>query len=72
MLAEFIHTGILEMYHGLIVKIKYCKKLQHYSYHVMLARTLLTILDHNVGCNQAQTKEGVLKHKFVSPKGSQG
>ena len=73
MLAEFIHTGILEMYHGLMAK-KYCKKLQHYSYEGMRARTQLAILDHNhnVGRTQAQTKEGAKKHKFVSPKGSQG
>ena len=73
MLAEFIHTGILEMYHGLMAK-KYCQKVQHYSYDGMRARTQLAILDHNhnVGRNQAQTKEGTKKHKFVSPKGSVG
>ena len=40
----------------------------------MRARTQLAILDHNhnVGRNQAQTKEGTKKHKFVSPKGSVG
>ena len=71
MLAEFIHTGILEMYHGLMAK-KYCHKLQHYSYDGMRARTQLAILDHNrnVGRPQAQTKEGALKHKFVCPKGT--
>ena len=59
MLAEFIHTGILEMYHGILAK-KYCHKLQHYSYNGMRARTQLAILDHNhnVGRAQAQTKEG--------------
>ena len=59
MLAEFIHTGILEMYHGLMAK-KYCQKVQHYSYHGMRARTQLAVLDHNhnVGRNQAKTKEG--------------
>ena len=46
MLAEFIHTGVLEMYHGLMAK-TYCHKLQHYSYHGMRARTQLAILDHN-------------------------
>ena len=73
MLAEFIHTGILEMYHGLMAK-KYCHKLHHYSYHGMRARTQLAILDHNhnVGRTQAMTKEGVAKHKFVHPKGSPG
>lgn len=73
MLAEFIHTGIIEMYHGLMAK-KYCQKVQHYSYDGMRARTQLAILDHNhnVGREQAQTKEGAKKHKFVSPKGSQG
>ena len=73
MLAEFIHTGILEMYHGLMAK-KYCQKVHHYSYHGMRARTQLAILDHNhnVGRDQAQTKEGTMKFKFVSPKGSRG
>ena len=71
MLAEFIHTGVLEMYHGLMAK-KYCPKLQHYSYDGMRARTQLAILDHNhnVGRTQAQTKEGVAKNKFVFPRGS--
>ena len=73
MLAEFIHTGVLEMYHGLMAK-KYCHKLQHYSYHGMRARTQLAILDHNqnAGRSQAQTKDGSLKHKFVCPKGTGG
>lgn len=73
MLAEFIHTGILEMYHGLMAK-KYCQKVQHYSYDGMRARTQLAVLDHNhnVGRSQGQTKEGAKKHKFVSPKGSVG
>ena len=71
MLAEFIHTGILEMYHDLIAK-KDCQKVHHYSYHRMRAHTQLAILDHNhnVGRDQAQTKEGTMKFKFVSPKGS--
>ena len=73
MLAEFIHTGILEMYHGLMAK-KYCQKVQHYSYDGMRARTQLAVLDHNhnVGRSNSQTKEGAKKHKFVSPKGSVG
>ena len=67
MLAEFIHMGILEIYHGLMGK-KYCKKLQHYSYEGTWAYTQLAILEHNhVGQTQAQTKEGAKKHKFVSP-----
>ena len=67
MLAEFIHTGVLEMYHGLMAK-TYCHKLQHYS------RTQLAILGHNqnAGRSQAQTKDGSLKHKFVCPKGTGG
>ena len=73
MLAELIHTGILEMYHGLMAK-TYCQKVQHYSYHGMRARIQLAILDHNhnVGRDQAQTKEDAMKFRFVSPKGSQG
>ena len=73
MLAEFIHTGILEMYHGLMAK-KYCQKVQHYSYDGMRARTQLAVLDHNhnVGRSQGQTREGTKKHKFVSPKGKIG
>ena len=62
MLAEFIHTGILEMYHGLMEK-KYCQKVQHYSYDGMRARTQLAVLDHNhnVGRSQGQTEEGAKK-----------
>ena len=73
MLAEFIHTDILKMYHGLMAK-KYCHKLQHYSYHGMRACTQLAILDHNhnVGRTKAMTIEGVAKHKFVHPKGRPG
>ena len=73
MLAKFIHTGILEMYHGLMAK-KYCQKVQHYSYNGMRARTQLAVLDHNhnVGRSQGQLKEGAKKHKSVSPKGSVG
>ena len=73
MLAGFIHTGVLEMYHGLMAK-KYCHKLQHYSYHGMRARTQLAILDHNqnAGRSQDQTKDGSLKHKFACPKGTGG
>ena len=73
MLAEFIHTGILEMYYGLMAK-KYCRKVQHYSHNGTRAYTQLAVLDHNhnVGGSQAQPKEGGNKHKFVSPKESVG
>ena len=73
MLAEFIHTGILEMYHGLMGK-KYCQKVQHYSYDGMRARTQLAILDHNhnVGWNQAQTKEGTKKAQICLSQGKRG
>ena len=73
MLAEFIHTGILRMYHGLMAK-TYCQKVQHYSYDGTRARTQLAVLDHNhnVGRSQGQTKEGAKKNKFVFPKGKIG
>lgn len=73
MLGEFIHTGSLEMYNGLITK-KYCQKVQHNSCDGMRACTQLTVLDHNhnVGRSQGQTKEDAKKHKFVSPKGFVG
>ena len=73
MLPEFIHTGILEVYHDLMAK-RYCQKVQHYPYDGMRARIQLAVLDHNhnVGRCQGQTEEGAKKHKFVSPKGSVG
>ena len=55
MLAEFIHTGVLKMYHGLMVKTD-CHKLQHYSYHGMGARTQVAILDHKHNVRRAQAK----------------
>jgi len=55
MLAEFIDTGILEMYHGLMAK-KYCQKVQHYSYDDMRARTQLAVLDHNHNVGRSKAK----------------
>ena len=73
MLAECIHTGFLEMYHGLMAK-KYSHTLQHYSYHGIKARTQLAILHHNqnAGRSQGQTKDGSLKHKFACRMGTGG
>ena len=61
MLAEFIHTCVIVMYHGLMERSN--------SYDGIGARTQLAVLDHNhnVVRNQAQTKEGANKHILFSP-----
>ena len=65
MLAEFIHTGILEMYHGLIAK-KYCQKVQHYSYHGTRACPQLAVLDHNHNVERSQEEISPLEIKISS------
>ncbi|KAK2177520.1 hypothetical protein NP493_584g00011 [Ridgeia piscesae] len=57
MLARFMHTGALEVYHALITK--YAPKRQHFAYPQMLARTALAALDHNsnVGRSQARVRK---------------
>ena len=57
-LTKFSHTGILEIYHSLYNR--WLPKSIHFSFHDMIARTQLAILDCNSGSNlnQATTKEG--------------
>lgn len=57
-LSQFCHTGILEVYHSLLLK--YCPKRQQFSYKGMIARTQLEALDHNnnVGRSQSTTSTG--------------
>ena len=62
-LTDFNHTGTLEVYHSLYNK--YCPKRLHFSYHGMIARSQLAVLDFNsgVGAQQATTKAGNLRFK---------
>ena len=57
-LTKFSHTGTLEVYHSLYNR--WLPKSIHFSFHGMIARTQLPILDFNSGSNvnQATTKEG--------------
>ena len=57
-LVGFHHTGSLEVFHSLLLK--YCPKIQHFSYVGMQARIELAILDHNYNTQhkQATTKDG--------------
>ena len=57
-LSHGLHTGELESYHSLLTK--YVPKRQHFSYKGMMARTQLTILDHNlnIGREHATTSGG--------------
>ena len=48
LLADFVQTGCLEVFHGSMAK-KYVNKSQHYSYNGMVSRTQLAVIDHN--CN---------------------
>jgi len=67
-LTEFHHTGNLEVFHSLLLK--YAPKRKHFSYHGMISRTQLAILDHNNNANrsQATTKKGEKRYKVVFPK----
>ena len=66
--AEFRHTGNLEVYHSLLNK--YCPKRLAFSYDGMYARTQLAVLDHNCGINREQAKrgDGKLRYKVVFSK----
>ncbi|XP_057298998.1 uncharacterized protein LOC130629703 [Hydractinia symbiolongicarpus] len=61
--ADFKHTGQLEVYNSLLNK--YCPKRLAFSYAGMVARTQLAVLDHNSGVErqQATTSDGRLKFK---------
>ena len=58
-LCGFHHTSSLEVFHSLLLK--YCTKLQHFSYMRMQAHIELAILDHNYNTQQKQatTKDGI-------------
>ena len=59
-LTGFHHTGVLELFHSLILK--YCPKRQHFSYVGMQVQIELAILDHNYSTNRKQvtTNKGML------------
>lgn len=67
-LIEYKHTGLLESYHNLMLK--YCPKKTHFSYLGMLARTQLTILDHNHNLDreQSKTQDGLLQYRYCYSK----
>ena len=70
LLANFVQTGCLEVFHGSMAK-KYVNKSQHYSYNGMVSRTQLAIIaDHNcnVGRGVAATTSGDERYKCVYPK----
>lgn len=69
LLADFVQTGSLEVFHGSMAK-KYVSKSQHYSYSGMVSRTQLAIIDHNssVGRGVATTASGEQRYKCVYPK----
>ena len=60
-LIKFCHTGELESYHSMMLK--YVPERLHFSYDSMLARTQLSVLDHNnnVGREQASTADSSLQ-----------
>ena len=69
LLADFVQTGCLEVFHGSMAK-KYVNKSQHYSYSRMVSRTQLAVIDHNcnVGRGVATTASGDRQYKCVYPK----
>lgn len=69
LLADFVQTGGLEVFHGTMAK-KYLPKSQHYSYNGMKCRTQLAIIDNNwnAGREVATTEAGEARFKCVYPK----
>ena len=69
LLADFVQTGCLEVFHGSMVK-KYANKLQYYSYNEMVSRTQLAVIDHNcnVGRGVSTTTSGDERYKCVYKK----
>ena len=69
-LADFCHTGGLEVYHSMLLK--YCPKREHFTYQGMLARTQLAALDNNsnVGRQQAVERSGQPRYRPCYPKGT--
>ena len=67
-LADFCHTGGLEVYHSM--PLKYCPKREHFTYQGMLARTQLAALDNNsnVGRQQAVERSGQPRYRPCYPK----
>ena len=61
LLADFVQTGCLEVFHSSMAK-KYVNKSQHYSYNGMVSRTQFAVIDHNcnvhVGRRVAATTSG--------------
>ena len=71
--TEFHHTGVLEIYHSMMLK--YCPKRQHFSYKGMIARIQLAVLDHNHNTLRQQSvvnlgaMKGEPRYNVVFPKG---
>lgn len=51
-LAQFCHTGMLEVYHNLVLK--YAPKRLEFDYAQMQTRLQLAAIDHNANVNRAQ------------------
>ena len=58
-LNQFCHTGILEVYHSLLLK--YCPKRLHFGYKGMIAQTQLAALDHNNNVDRSQLQQPINK-----------
>ena len=69
LLADFVLTGGLEVFHGSMAK-KYLPKSQHYSYNGMKCRTQVAIIDNNwnAGSEVVTTEAGEARFKCVYPK----
>ena len=71
-LADFCHTGKIEVYHSMMLK--YCSKREHFSYNGMVARIQFAALDSNAntGRRQPQVKTGEqageARYKLCFPK----
>ena len=70
-LVEYNHTGMLEVYHALMLK--YVPKQEHFQLYGMIARTQLAVLEHNYNCNRSQmkTKSGKPRYKYPYSKVTQ-
>ena len=69
LLDDFVQTGCLEVFHGLMAK-KCVNKSEHFSYNGMVCRTQLAVIDPNcyVGRGVATTASGEDCYKCVYPK----
>ena len=71
-LADFCHTGNIEVYHSMMLK--YCSKQEHFSHKGMIARTQLAALDNNANTGREQAlvqsgeHAGAERYKVCFPK----